>query len=779
MPSGYLVSLGADSALGVDDVIGGAWYLFTSSTNLGTGEWVFTGIDDGTSYTDLVETGQYHLATDGNVYFVPDYGEVDTLTSADVVIAPNYSLIPDHQVDGTSGNDVIDSSYSDSDGDSINDTADNADLVYGQAGADDISSGSGNDWVYGGSGNDTVSGGTGDDVIYGDGGTSTTESLNWDAQGNDGQNVSTGFTQTTGQIDVSVSFTNDGNNSPTYNLETTDTIYVASGEAFDENSSLKLRGDGDSSTSTTTLNFAANSTSDVDNEVENVVFRISDIDFISGNHRDLITVNAYDANGTLVTVTLTVVDNGTNTDVVSGNSVTAGETSESASDATGSLLVEIAGPVEKIDIIYANQLDGTQAIWVSDVFFDTIANPPGDDVLNGGDGNDSLYGEGGNDLLKGGDGDDYADGGDGNDTLQGSHGQDTLIGGDGDDLLQGGNDSDSLIGGSGSDTINGGGSSDFLDGGIGADSLNGGYGADTLLGGDGNDTLQGANGADSMSGGTGNDTLMVAQGDTVEGGDGDDMFVLSDYNESGSGSITIIGNEGDETTGDTLNLNGLADKSTLILTTDLPGEKAGTVEMLDGSLVTFSNIENIICFTPGTLIDTAHGPRPIETLTVGDLIVTRDHGLQPLRWIGSRTVAAQGDFAPIEIAPTLLPDATAPLLVSPQHRLLWSGARAQMLFGDDEVLVAARHLLANPAVTRREGGEVTYMHLMLDQHEVVYANGAATESFYPGDEALSALTGEGLDEMFTLFPELRSHAGGFGDTARLCLKSHEGSLLAA
>ena len=201
--------------------------------------------------------------------------------------------------------------------------------------------------------------------------------------------------------------------------------------------------------------------------------------------------------------------------------------------------------------------------------------------------------------------------------------------------------------------------------------------------------------------------------------------------------------------------------------------------MIDGTLVTFSNIENIICFTPGTLIDTAHGPRPIETLATGELIVTRDNGLQPLRWVGSRTVTAKGDFAPIEIAPILLPDATAPLLVSPQHRLLWTGSRAQMLFGSDEVLVAARHLLANPAVTRRAGGSVTYMHLMLDQHEVIYVNGAATESFYPGDQALGALSDSGRDEMFTLFPELRSHTGGFGDTARLCLKSHEGLLLAA
>jgi hypothetical protein len=689
MPSGYLVSLGADSALGVDDIIAGPWTSFTTDTDLGAGQWVFTGSDGGTSFTDTQEPGQYLLATNGSVYFVPAYGEVDTLTSADVFSAPSYSLVPDHQVDGSAGADIINGSFTDSDGDSVNDTADNGDLVYGYGGADDISSGTGDDWIYGGSGNDTVDGGSGNDVIYGDGGTSTTESMNWDAQGSDEQDVSAGFTQTTGQVDVSVGFTNDGNNTPRYSLETSDTIYVDGGESFNNTSSLYLYGNGDGATSTTTISFAANSSSDVMDEVENVVFRISDIDFGSGNHRDVVTVNAYDADGNPVSVTLTVADNGTNTDTISGNTVTAGSDGESAADATGSMLVEIAGPVSNVEIIYGNQLGGTQAIWVSDVFFDTIANPPGNDELNGGLGDDAIFGEGGDDLITGG------------------------------------------------------------------------------------------QGSDTLDGGTGNDTLNIAEGDSVLGGDGDDLFVVTDTAEAGNSPITIDGGEGDETGGDTLDLNGLADFSTLNLTTDILGEKAGTVELLDGSLVTFSGIENIICFTPGTLIDTAHGPRPIETLAIDDLIVTRDHGLQPLRWVGSRTVAAQGRFAPIEIEKTLLPGASASLLVSPQHRLLWTGARAQILFGTDEVLVSAQHLLPNPAVSRRSGGQVTYVHLMLDHHQVIYANGAPTESFYPGDQALGALSDAGRDEMFSLFPELRSHTGGFGDTARLCLKSHEGLLLAA
>lgn len=695
MPSGYLVTLGADNALTVNDVISDPWVDFDTDQVIGDGTWVFTGIDNGTSYTDLQEPGRFELATDGNVYFVPFFGEVDTLTSASTIAAPAFTLpgpfeppsdFPDNIVTGTLADDTIDAGYTDANGDSLDDAADNSDLVLGLSGDDSLQGLAGDDWVLGGTGDDTIDGGTGDDLLYGD---TSIGSLNWDAQAPDETDVSGGFTQNTGEIDVTVSFTNDGNNNPDFEIESSDTQYVAAGERFDTQSSLYLRGSGDNDTSTTTLNFAAATGADVQDEVANVTFRINDVDFAGGNHRDVVTVNAFDAAGNPVDVTLTVVDNGGNTDTVSGNTVTAGNSGESQADATGSVLVEIAGPVARIDIVYENALNGTQAIWVTDVFFEPIPQSFGNDELDGGSGDDTLFGGGGDDLLSGG------------------------------------------------------------------------------------------TGSDAVDGGAGNDTINVAQGDTIEGGDGDDLFVLTDLSESGSADITIVGGEGDETGGDTLDFNGLAADGTLNLTSSTPGELAGTVEMLDGSLVTFSNIESIICFTPGTLIRTAQGDRPIEALQPGDLIVTRDNGLQPLRWVGSRTVAARGAMAPIALDPAIVQGADTALLVSPQHRLLWSGPQAQMLFGEHEVLVAAQHLLTNPAVRRVEGGEVTYLHLMLDRHEVIYANGAATESFYPGDTALGALTDRSRHEMFHLFPELRSHAGAFGDTARLCLKAHEGRLLVA
>ncbi|GAB5436513.1 Hint domain-containing protein [Falsiruegeria mediterranea] len=695
MPFGYLVSLGADNTLNAADVISGAWTFFNDQTALGAGQWVFTGVDNGVTFTNEQEPGQFFVAEDGNVYFVPDFGEVDTLTSASTISAPAYTPpspfdvptdLPDNVVLGTLGNDTIDAAYTDAFGSSLNDSADNADLVLGFSGDDDMRGLSGDDWLLGGAGDDILRGNQGDDVLYGD---RSIEALNWDAQAADETDVSGGFTQNTGDIDVAVSFSNDGNNAPQFSIESSDALYVGTDEPFNTQSSLYLFGNGDGATSTTTLDFSAATGADVQDEVENVSFRINDVDFASGNHRDVITINAVDANGNPVSVTITPDSTAANPDTASGNTVTAGDSGETQADQAGSVLVEIAGPVSEIEIIYENALSGTQAIWVTDVFFEPIPLTGGNDTLNGGSGNDTMFGE------------------------------------------------------------------------------------------DGDDVLNGGRGADAADGGAGDDTFNTAQGDTVQGGEGDDTFVLTDLGEAGSANIQIDGGEGDETDGDLLDFNGLAVDGTLNFTSTTPGDLAGTVEMTDGSIVTFQNIERIICFTPGTFIDTIYGPRLIEDLRPGDLIVTRDHGPQPLRWIGQKTVEATGANAPVELHQSLLQGATAPLLVSPQHRMLWSGSRAQMLFGDSEVLVAAQHLLSNPGARRVEGGDVTYMHLMLDQHEVIYANGAPTETFFPGDAALDALTGQCRAEMFSIFPELRSHHGSFGETARLCLRAHEARVLAA
>lgn len=170
----------------------------------------------------------------------------------------------------------------------------------------------------------------------------------------------------------------------------------------------------------------------------------------------------------------------------------------------------------------------------------------------------------------------------------------------------------------------------------------------------------------------------------------------------------------------------------------------------------------VTCFANGTLIATAFGERPVEEIRVGDLVMTRDHGLQPVCWIGRRHVsaaemAARPALAPVRIAAGAL-GAGLPaqdLLVSQQHRVLVRSAIAARMFGAEELLIAAKHLTEVDGIDLVSPPDgVTYLHLMFAAHEIVLSNGAPTESLYPGAQALRAL-GEVAQEIFALFPHLR------------------------
>ncbi|WP_417726050.1 Hint domain-containing protein [Roseovarius sp.] len=301
-------------------------------------------------------------------------------------------------------------------------------------------------------------------------------------------------------------------------------------------------------------------------------------------------------------------------------------------------------------------------------------------------------------------------------------------------------------------------------------------GSDAIVG---NDYLDGGAGADLLFGEGGNDTLIAGENDTLYGGDGDDLFVIETPAETGTGTITIVGGEGGETGGDTLFLSPEASKADITFSNpdDAAGGLSGTFTLSDGTLVSFSEIENIICFTPGIHILTPQGERRVESLRAGDLVITRDHGPQPIRWIGRRTVPGLERFAPVRVAAHVLDGARTSLLVSPQHRFLFTGYKAELLFGCDEVLIAAMHLVDGHAVTQVEQEAVTYIHVMFDRHEVIYAEGAATESFHAGNIGMSAISAQAREELFAVFPELRSNPNTYGETARPCLKRHEARLL--
>ena len=103
---------------------------------------------------------------------------------------------------------------------------------------------------------------------------------------------------------------------------------------------------------------------------------------------------------------------------------------------------------------------------------------------------------------------------------------------------------------------------------------------------------------------------------------------------------------------------------------------------------------------------------------------------------------------------------------------------AEVLFGDSEVLIAAKDLVNDGSVTRQNGASVTYYHLLFDQHEIVFSQGLETESFLPGPQINNIFEEETVEEILTIFPELDVTTGnGYSSAARLSLKSFEAGVL--
>ncbi|MCR9113727.1 MAG: Hint domain-containing protein [Rhodobacteraceae bacterium] len=199
-------------------------------------------------------------------------------------------------------------------------------------------------------------------------------------------------------------------------------------------------------------------------------------------------------------------------------------------------------------------------------------------------------------------------------------------------------------------------------------------------------------------------------------------------------------------------------------------------EEADGSFSSDLNIlteQSLICFAAGTLIETPMGPQPIETLREGDMVNTLDAGPQRIRWIGGRTTCGLGRNAPVCIRRGTLGN-VRDLWVSPNHRMVLRGARAELLFGESEVLVAAKHLVDGKAIRIVPVDEVDYWHFLLDGHQIVFAEACATESLYPGQQSLQAVTPDERDEIVALFPELEARRGDM-HMSRYPLKNYEAS----
>ncbi len=577
------------------------------------------------------------------------------------------------------------------------------DVLYGGEGDDTLRGGAGNDLLFGGDDNDRLFGDGGDDTLYGGAGNDTLE-------GGDGNDLI---------------FGDDGNDSIDGN-DGNDTLYGGAGDDTIEAGSgndLVFGGDGD--------------------------------DYINGRDGDD-TLYGDAGNDT--------IEGGAGADLVHGGD--------------GNDLV--FGGADN-DTLFGG--DGN----------DTLSGGGGDDLLYGGAGNDVVFGGDGADTIFGGVDADTLYGGTGADSIVGGDGGDLIRGdvidgsvplrpsGDGDAtsvvFVNNSNETVDLywINWDGDpefyETLAPGAETDystwtdhhwalrdpisgdwvaFYEGGEGLTHTYTGGGDDTLSGGAGNDTIYGDGGDDTLEGGAGNDLLF--------GGAGDDLFLFfNGFGNDTIGDFDMADTSGDGRTNDQVDVSGyMVDDSAgprplrwsdLVLSQD--GDGNAIVTFPDGETITFQGVAptaldtqpegfaaGLPCFARGTPILTPDGRRPVEEIAVGDLVITRDLGPQPVLWAGHRALgprdfALRPDFRPIRLAPGYWGDRA--LMLSPQHAVLVEG-----------VLMRSRHLAEAGHGARVMKGKrrVIYHHILLPRHGLVRAAGVWVESLYPGPEALRALAAD-------------------------------------
>ncbi|OOY25564.1 hypothetical protein BMI91_03920 [Thioclava sediminum] len=681
---------------------------------------------DGGAGTDTIDGG----AGDDTIYYGTGGG---TLAEGDLV----YGGDGDDLIDDTSGTfyDYDDTIYGGAGSDTVwagggadyVEGGDDDDVVHGETGDDTILGGAGNDYLYGEDGNDSILGEAGSDTILGGTGDDT-------ISGGDGADHLAG----------------EAGSDLLYGDADADTFYLSDAWGSD------------------------------------TVFGGETV--TSGSDFDQLNFTYYTASG--VAVTFSGSESGT---------ASAGGNTASFSEIEGVVGSQQGDVIDATSDASGVSIDGGGGT-------DTITGGAGADTLSGGDGNDTIWALGGDDLISGGAGDD---------TLQGVAGSDTLTGGAGADELHGGDDADTflLYDGDGAETIFGGeGGTDWdvielgpgeavvlwtgwetgaisYDGGItvtyfweveevrgsadaeafdasaagNAVSIATGDGADTLTGSALGDTLDAGAGDDVIDAGAGADTITTGFGaDTLSFSDGDGQDIVTDFDltDDGTGFMLDQLDVSDLTdgTGNPVNAWDVAvsddgagnavlsfpNGESLTLTGIAPAQVAGAPQLY---------AMGIPCFTEGTRLATPRGSRRVETLKPGDLVTTLDDAPQPVLWharrrFGAAALAADPRLCPVRLRPGAFGNRAA-LVLSGQH-CIWvpEGQGA---------LARARHLAATGwggARVMRGCREVTYHHLLLPRHALVNAEGAWVESFWPGPQALRALTPSDLTDLLRAHPAL-------------------------
>ncbi len=194
---------------------------------------------------------------------------------------------------------------------------------------------------------------------------------------------------------------------------------------------------------------------------------------------------------------------------------------------------------------------------------------------------------------------------------------------------------------------------------------------------------------------------------------------------------------------------------------------------------------DVICFTAGTRIRMQEGVKQVDALEPGDFVQTKDNGCQELLWVGKRHMTgarlhALPDLRPIRIRSSAMqagiPDDD--LLISPHHRMLYSGKNAHALYNAPEVLISAQDMINDRSVfVDHSVKEVTYFHLLFAEHQIVWANGVPTESYHPANTTLDTLERGQRDGLLSLFPELGDDLHHYGPHVRRNLTKAEAAIL--
>jgi Ca2+-binding RTX toxin-like protein len=496
-------------------------------------------------------------------------------------------------------------------------------------------------------------------------------------------------------------------------------------------------------------------------------------------------------------------ENGTDFDIINLSALTAPVTVTFTDDEAGTIS-EGANTTSFSQIERLVLTDGNDSVDANLADGIDIVAGAGSDTIIGGDTTSSVG--------------DSIDGGSGNDSISGLSGADTISGGGGDDTIDGGDQGDSIDGGAGNDLIeagkeNGIGEDDFIRGGDGNDTITSAEtdtrSNDSLYGDAGDDLISAAGGTSNMlSGGTGNDTLTSGTGsDTLDGGAGDDsltggggndVFIfnggtdtIADFNFGNTGAL----GDGDSTNNDFINLgayydslgalradqadDGILNQSNTVDEDGNATDYSDNTQFGSGSIVmqgatpaslTADNT-GVVCFTSGTAIRTPRGNILVDDLRIGDLVTTMDNGPQRVAWIGQRHVPHSELLHNDRLHPVIIKKgvlgAERDLLVSRQHG---------MLLGQDHLARAAHLAKTMPGVRVASGKrQVTYIHVMFEAHQIIFAQGIPSESFYPGPLALVMLSIASQKELKMKFPKLstaqhyRDILSTYGDTARIFL----------